>query len=479
MGGQDFYFPVGSEGAGTEPRFLPHLLVFLPGIMGSELVSDIGEPLWSLHPGPLWRALRSSERLLGGPLEDLEFHDSRVKAARPLMVPVPGLTRLMGNYHGLIRELGAAFGLTEDNYLEFAYDWRRPIAYTSVLLAEAIAPKLCDLRKFLPAAKVIILAHSMGGLVARHYLENGDAEGDCHRIITLGTPFRGAPKALDYLQNGFKLDKVPLRILHETMRSIPSVYELLPMYRVVVDQRDPVPVAARYVKDVTGSLSLDSAAVLRAHDLLQALNKSSRPEVTQPFLGFGPDTPQQAVMHPGGLSVTNGRDLLPAEYRRSGGDGTVPLISATPVSHRGMLSQRANQSHNGFVTVPRSIRQVIEALGDVLDDLDGEDPVSGLPGGDDGLELAPPDGAPVTALNPDDFYDVRHPVVLGGRAVNRPDGSQLWVRVTGVAPVLVVPDGDGSFTADLKLLEEGLHEVAVCEDEDGRMVLAGDTIEVG
>ena len=70
----------------------------------------------------------------------------------------------------------------------------------------------------------------MGGLVARYYLEVLEGWRECKALITFGTPYWGSMNALDYLANGYK--KVFLD-LTELMRSFTSVYQLLPIYRVV------------------------------------------------------------------------------------------------------------------------------------------------------------------------------------------------------------------------------------------------------
>lgn len=50
-----------------------------------------------------------------------------------------------------------------------------------------------------------MLAHSMGGVVARYWAAMLDDERLCRTVITLGSPHRGAPKALDALANGLRV----------------------------------------------------------------------------------------------------------------------------------------------------------------------------------------------------------------------------------------------------------------------------------
>ncbi len=44
------------------------------------------------------------------------------------------------------------------------------------------------------ATQVNILAHSMGGLVSRYYISDPVRAQKVQRLVTLGTPYLGAPK---------------------------------------------------------------------------------------------------------------------------------------------------------------------------------------------------------------------------------------------------------------------------------------------
>jgi triacylglycerol esterase/lipase EstA (alpha/beta hydrolase family) len=100
-------------------------------------------------------------------------------------------------------------------------------------------------------AKVIFLAHSMGGLVARYYLEVLEGWQDCKALVTFGTPYRGSMNAIDFLANGYKLLK--LIDLTDVWHSLPSVYQLMPRqpvlkigdeYQSIAKATLPLPVAA-------------------------------------------------------------------------------------------------------------------------------------------------------------------------------------------------------------------------------------------
>jgi hypothetical protein len=57
-------------------------------------------------------------------------------------------------------------------------------------------------QKFHPAAKVNIVAHSMGGILARRYILDNPQSHSVSRLITVGTPWLGAPKAIYTLETG-------------------------------------------------------------------------------------------------------------------------------------------------------------------------------------------------------------------------------------------------------------------------------------
>jgi pimeloyl-ACP methyl ester carboxylesterase len=80
----------------------------------------------------------------------------------------------------------------------FPYDWRRPVSVTGRITlkgdVEAIINTGALLRKpYVDYSQVDIVAHSMGGLVARAYVEDAGAnnEQNVHKLITLATPHKG------------------------------------------------------------------------------------------------------------------------------------------------------------------------------------------------------------------------------------------------------------------------------------------------
>jgi hypothetical protein len=117
--------------------------------------------------------------------------------------------------------------------------------------------------------RVIVVAHSLGGLVARYWIGPGDGWRHCRALLTMGTPHRGAPRAVDWLYNGVGAGSVRLPGPTRVLRQWPSVYELLPQYPAVQrapdDEIEPTSLDAELVR--TWKDPAAAAQVLRhVHD---------------------------------------------------------------------------------------------------------------------------------------------------------------------------------------------------------------------
>ncbi|MBE9070862.1 hypothetical protein IQ260_29945 [Leptolyngbya cf. ectocarpi LEGE 11479] len=215
------------------------IVVLLPGITGSVLQKN-GKDLWALSGQAFWEfssSLSSSLQDLKLEEDDPELDDlgDGIKATRLVQDAhfVPGLVKIDG-YTAVAERLKQEFNLVAGkNYFELPYDWRRDNRVAARQLKRLIQQKLPAWQEASGAgktAKVILIAHSMGGLVARHYLEVLEGWQSCRALVTFGTPYRGSVNALNFLVNGYKKLFVDLT---DVMRSFTSVYQLLPIYEMV------------------------------------------------------------------------------------------------------------------------------------------------------------------------------------------------------------------------------------------------------
>lgn len=363
----------------TKVRLLD-MVIILPGLTGSVLQKD-GQDLWALSPQAGFNALVSRGRsfddlLLGDDDPDADFLDDGIRATRLIegVQLVPGLAKIDGYAKlrsALLDRFDCVAGDVSDNkpanLFEFPYDWRRDAGVAARLLQKFVEERLPRWRVWSGAneAKVILLAHSLGGLVARHYLEvlGGWEHSRC--LFSFGTPYRGAPMALGYLANGYKQFMLDLTTV---MRSFTSVYQLLPIYEAVNDRG-----RFKRVAECDGLPNVDSLVAKRAlafhrkiEDAAHLNSKEERYRVhykTIPVVGTQQDTLQSARWD--GVTLVMDKSLPPVvPASQSGGDGTVPRISAVPIelSKEGYLQTFLAERHSSLQANDRVLDDLLERL---------------------------------------------------------------------------------------------------------------------
>jgi pimeloyl-ACP methyl ester carboxylesterase len=227
-------------------------IIIVPGLTGSELVnSKTGEEVW-------FKARRAKDDDLRLPIspnlsrnrDNLVSRDIIRKVEFFKVLPeIEVYERLIDGLQtrGGYREAGwntATRKDAQDTFYVFPYDWRRDNVESAQLLfrrIEALKRRLGN-----PDLKFNIIAHSMGGLVARYAAMYGSADlaatpqptwaGAKHfdKIFLLGTPNDGSIMALDALLNGFSYvgGGLNLPFIQDITRfdvfTIPSIYQLLP-----------------------------------------------------------------------------------------------------------------------------------------------------------------------------------------------------------------------------------------------------------
>ncbi len=324
------------------------IVVIIPGITGSVLQKD-GKDIWGLSRQSLWQALSSfgdsfKQLKLNGddnPEADDLGDGITAKCLFPGAHLIPGLVKIDG-YSAIKHSIFDYFEVTVGtNFFEFPYDWRRDNRANARILKKFLDERLNKWRKSPNGAedgKVIILAHSMGGLLARYYLEVLEGWQECRALITLGTPHRGSVNAFNFLANGFK--KPFFDDITEVMRSLPSVYQLMPIYPMLkIGEEKPKRIAQAGI-DLPNIDKAKAEDALKFHDEIRDAVNKHRQDVNYlnnkytliPVVGTKQDTLQSAILTEDGqidasLELPFGSD--PVLY--NGGDGTVPYISAIPI----------------------------------------------------------------------------------------------------------------------------------------------------
>jgi pimeloyl-ACP methyl ester carboxylesterase len=231
-------------------------VIIIPGIIGSELVNkDTNDVVWF----GLRRSTTDDLRLpistnIAGNRDNLVPRDILRSVKLFAFLPETEI------YERLTNTLEATGGYKEgkwdaptetgfeDTYYVFPYDWRRDNVENARLLIRRMDELKAKLKK--PSLKFNIIAHSMGGIIARYAAKYGDADlpngvqkphanwagaKDINKIFLVGTPNEGSVSALNSLINGLALlsaNRINLPFIQDLSKydvfTIPAAYQLLP-----------------------------------------------------------------------------------------------------------------------------------------------------------------------------------------------------------------------------------------------------------
>ncbi|WP_417721012.1 esterase/lipase family protein [Salipiger sp.] len=287
--------------------------VFVPGIMGTELKLPSGEVVW---PPKVTETIFGYNRI-----DKLQSPDLRATEVIRNVSCVDFYSPILA----LFREMGfAAQGAKR--LVEHPYDWRRDLF--------DLADDLADMLDTVDADEIVLVAHSMGGLITRLMLETGTYAGRpfFHRIsgfFALATPHNGAPLALARVMG---LDKA-LGISREDFKKLsanpayPSGYQLLPApgEDACWDTTNGSKLKPLdfYDPQVAARLGMKPALVARARAVHDALNAGAAPTHIRYFYfsGAGHKTVTRVNMDGQTAFVVQTPDA---------GDGTVPMWSSLP-----------------------------------------------------------------------------------------------------------------------------------------------------
>ncbi|WP_329409417.1 hypothetical protein OG563_43645 [Nocardia vinacea] len=361
---------------GTRRHLSDDAVVIVPGIMGTELIdAESRRPLWGLRR--LGWYVRAWSR--GEGLEELALTEDELAGKTGRVLP-NGLLRFpaymplvsgMEPYGPLTKAIRRA-SIHPEAVLEFGYDWRLPVRHNAVLLAAAAGDHLERWRKRAdrPDAQLVFVAHSMGGLLCRAMPQDGELTRTISATVTMGTPFDGAVKAAVILGSG-EGAPVPARRLRDVARTMPGIYDLLPMYRCVHDGLDVRHLTPTDIANLGGIHELAEAA-FDTHRTRRALTEHL------PLVGLRQPTPSSITIDNGVITM-QGYTFRPApngdvERMANGipsrfvglGDGTVPRNSAVP--ERAGMFERVSQQHGSLASCAEAIDFILDVLRHRIED---------------------------------------------------------------------------------------------------------------
>lgn len=382
-------------------------LPFEVGAGGRVNADDGIEPTWVLQ--------RARVRVLGLPF-NLDVYAGILQALG------------VGGYRDESLGTAGAIDYGDDHFtcFQFPYDWRRDIVESAQRLYDFVATQRGEVQSEYEErfgirdadVRFDIVAHSMGGLVARYFLMYGNqdlpADGSMpeltwagakfvERVILVGTPNAGSALTLRNMINGWSLGLLQPRYSAALLGTYPSTYQLLPRAggggaiwddtgESVGDLYSPVlwqqlgwglasPSADRELRMLLPTArdagereliakTLQSRLLSRARQFHAALDRPAKlPNGTSMMLVIGDSQPTAAAIE---VSRTNGN----AKVARFGdGDGTVlrtsvlhdtrsseswvPMLQ-TPIDYDQALF--LPQSHTGLTSDPTFTDNILHWL---------------------------------------------------------------------------------------------------------------------
>jgi len=313
-----------AQRAASQPLAADAIRVFVvPGIMGSQLGIKREPPL---PHDILWL---DPIDIQVGRLSSLHLKDGA--AIVPLGVVLYSYLRLKLN----LRAAGFSPVL-------YDYDWRRGVDELGAALADRIRAE--------PSARIMIVAHSMGGLVSRAALTQ-PGMSNVERLVLLGTPNFGSFAPLQALRGTYPVVRkisslvgtgTPETLAGKIFNSFPSLYQMLPSAQCNgrANLFDP----AEWPR--TGPRP-DRALLRAARDIQSKLVQAD--ERICVIVGVGQETV---------TAVTKRNDDFVYTITRHG-DGTVPAVSAELPGARNHYTTAAHSDLTRDPTVAAAVTDLL------------------------------------------------------------------------------------------------------------------------
>ncbi len=331
-----------STDAGGVPATRPPVII-LPGLTGSYLRNNDSCQNKDYEVWP--SALEMFNNLLDPQLDHLKLQTDGIAPLSECDHIYPA---------GIIRYIDLGFITYEiyrpiEDYLRgmgyavytFDYDWRLNLVPIADQLDIFVDQVLAENN----ATKVNIVDHSLGGLLARQYVTSDiNRAAKVEQVISVGTPFLGAPKALKALRWGDPgypgwlwgaIGTYPPKI-REISQNSPSVYQILPSHHYfdVYDTGYYRIDGVMQTWDETRSTirgdhnsGLYDAAVAFHNDAMDDWGSVNTGVAFRLIVGSGKED-TVGVLNEDTVVEWNGNRIFTWDIEPTNGDGTVPIRSA-------------------------------------------------------------------------------------------------------------------------------------------------------
>ncbi len=342
------------------------VVIFLHGYGGSQIVCP-GKVLWfkMLPAGPDLYNMR-----LGADGQNLKASDGGTGCSEN--ASVDGLVTKVGPkdiYEGASEHFEAI--AWPGRHYDYVWDWRKApqtaVDGLDALIEKARCGGTAGCSSY-AVKRVQLVAHSMGGLVIRHYIENPARAEKIERVVTVGTPYWGSPKPIFPLTIGQEVPYFSTMDgfmdndgLMASARTFPGHFSLMPAFGY-----------GKWltVEGMNGDRQLDMDGVkqflkrIHVDPDMYARAAAEHGRVLDHFDDKGID--YQVIV--GGGMATMGAIRLSygiddaVAVTWTGGDETVPAFAAAMDTPRDRLHYVCGVSHVPLTTDPQTVKLTDEFL---------------------------------------------------------------------------------------------------------------------
>ncbi|MGG1658879.1 alpha/beta fold hydrolase [Brevibacillus sp. NRS-1366] len=355
-------------------------VILIPGIGGSRLEAEEGGKTTEIWLGlgdsligindPKHRRLLSLEPIMPNSVDVSprergvtiypERADEGFSAIEYLSYsPLDPVRNMTEQYYSMVKHLEKTGYKKHRTIFAMPYDWR----YSSTKNSASLKQKIDVALQRSGARQVHLVVHSMGGLLVREtLLSNISYQSKVNRIVYMGTPFLGSPRAYQAIRFGYNfsipwMDEETGKIISEYA---PAVYELLPSKKYfetvsfLKKNRNDLYTYDEFLKDK--KIQLNYAPLVKQGGMLHEKWENKTINVPQySIIGTG----QSTFL---GYWFDAYHNEWAPYYDQGLGDGTVPYISANYAQKDIKKRYYVVGEHAKLPTIPEVIEQVTQLL---------------------------------------------------------------------------------------------------------------------
>lgn len=348
-------------------------VLIVPGLLGTEMSKE-GEKLWI--NSDMISPFNSDDFM--DPLKFLnDFTASDIKVYIDNIIKK---TLGFDYSESLITVLIDLGYIEEKDLFAFPYDWRYGVTGKNIeglTVVDLLKQKIQEIKQKTGSEKVNVVAHSTGGLIVKKYVVENLVEHSLDKVVFVGVPNLGAPKALKVLLAGdnFNVFGLSDSEMKKISLNFPVSYELSPSHKYYLT-KFPIKIIKHKVFGFSeeSSLSFEQAQEYLKEKQLNALGiEKAKSLHALSYENFDMRTAGVNLYNIVGCKTGTMSQLIDFQNQQgehlkydlgkpTPGDGTVPLESATNLPVNSENKFYALQADHGKMLSQDGIKEQIASI---------------------------------------------------------------------------------------------------------------------